>query len=187
MKYFFYLFSAILLIYMVLPGPKNVDQFGALPNSLKSTEPGDTTQIANVAAYFSNDFRSFVIPFYKHSFLDNFNYFGIKMPFIGLNHPPEYAALVVRPYIQSWYLEEFVHPLRESLYVNGWEPFDENGARRNKYSFGITINDIPFKSKTTIRYYTSPLWVRILVWAGITFSLVLLYKISKKAFKETYA
>lgn len=186
-KTVFILFCILLFVYMVLPGPTRVEQFGFPANSLKSNEPGDTVQVPNLTAYFSDLRRGDVISFYKNSFSNNFQYFGFDLPLVTLNHPPERSHDFVRNYIQSWYLEELVHPLRESLYVNGWEPFDESGVRRNKYAHGITIDGQPFFSKTTLRYYPSPLWARILVWAGIVFSVFALYKLATKTFKERYA
>src|SRR3989344_6329430 len=175
-KYIFFLFSIILLIYLLLPGPTSVENFPPLPNSLKSTEPGDTTQNPNTSAYFSDYYREKVIPFYKNEFKNHFIYFGIKMPNLELNHPPQYASEVIRPYQQSYYLEEFVHPLRESLYINGWEPYDEAGQPRFKYSHGIVVENQAFNTKTTIKYYASPIWVRLVIWVGIALSIVLIFK-----------
>lgn len=186
-KIIFWVISFLFLVYLLLPGPTKVEQFGQLPNSIKSTEPGDTIQLPNIAAYFSNYWRKGVVPFYRQSFADNFKYLNISLPYIILNHPPERGAEVIKPYIQSWYLEEYIHPLRESLYVNGWEPYDEMGRRRNKYANGIIVDNIVFNSKTTLRYYTSPLWSRVAIWFGITGVVILLYKVSKKIIKETYA
>lgn len=183
-KIIFFTFSLLLLVYLLLPGPSRVEEFAALPNSLKSTEPGDTTQNPNTAGYFSNFFRIDVIPFYKVEFNKHFVYFGLQMPFIRLNHPPQYASEVIRPYQQSYWLEEFVHPLRESLYINGWEPYDEKGNLRFKYAHGIEINHATFKSKTTIKYYYSPLWVRILVWFGIIMAIYLIYRMFIKMVKK---
>lgn len=175
-KILFFIISFFLLIYLLLPGPNSVNQFPPLPNSVKSTEPGDSDQNPNTAAYFSDLYRQNVIPFYKEAFSKNFVYFNIKMPYLRLNHPPQYASEVIRPYQQSYYLEEFVHPLRESLYVNGWEPYDEAGKARFKYSHGIVIDQVAFKTKTTIKYYDSPIWVRVLVWMGITVFIFLLFQ-----------
>jgi hypothetical protein len=186
-KIFFVIFSFLFLIYMVLPGPTRVEEFGALPNSFKSVEPGDTIQIPNIAAYYSDLWRKDVIPFYKDKFSRNFTYFGISLPFININHPPERGHDLIKPHVESWYLEEFVHPLRESLFVNGWEPYDENGVRRTKYAYKITVNGTPYISKTNLRYYPSPLWARLLTWLGVVVSLLLLYQLSKRIFKETYA
>lgn len=165
---------------MMLSGPTRVEQFSPPVDSLKSTEPGDTVQIPNTEAFFTYFYRKDIIPFYKKDFGSKFNYFGVNLPFLTLNYPPQYANEAIRPYILSWYLEEFVHPLRESLYVNGWEPYDEQGNPRLKNVHGIVIEDRSFDTKITLRYFYSPLWVRIIVWLGIVLSIALLFKLYKR-------
>lgn len=183
-KTIYFTFSLLLLTYLLLPGPALVAQFSPLPNSLKSDEPGDTFQNHNATAYFSDFFRKDAIPFYKKDFLDKFTFLNFSLPFIELNHPPETASLIIRPYQQSYYLEELVHPLRESLYINGWEPFDEAGKRRFSYSHGIVAGGKPFNTKTTLKYFTSPLWARIIVWFGIITTTYLLLHLIEKAKKN---
>lgn len=185
-KYIFGTFSLLFLIYLLLPGPVYVEEFPALPSSLKSKEPGDTYQNPNTVAYFSDYFRADVIPFYLEEFRKKFRYLGLSLPFIRLNHPPQYAQGVIRPHIQSYYLEEFVLPLRESLFVSGWEPFDELGRKRFGYSHGIIVEGRPFKTKVTLKYYTSPLWVRILVWSGMMIFTVCLYRLYQETLKQRY-
>ena len=68
MKTVFIVFSFLLLVYMIWPGPANISDFKALPNSTKSTLEGDTIQIPNVTAFFSDNYRDFVIPFYKKNY-----------------------------------------------------------------------------------------------------------------------
>lgn len=183
MKYIFAAFFFLLFCYMLLPGPGDVNEFTPLPNSVPSSEPGDTTQVPQVKAYFSDFFRIDVIPFYKENFLDKFDDFGLKMPFIQVNYPPQEANNVIRQYVQSWYLEELIHPLRESLYINGWEPFDEMGRPRLNISHGIVVNGRSFKSKVTLRYFPSPIFIRLIVWAGIVGSSLLLWQMYKKVAK----
>lgn len=186
LKICYYIFALVFLVYLIFPGPTRVEEFAQFPNSLKSDEPGDTTQIPNVAAYFTQNFRVDIIPFYKQEFSNKFSFLGLNMPFIRLNHPPLYAGEVIRPYQQSYYLEEFVHPLRESLYVNGWEPYNELGRARFKYSHPIAVQGESYKTKVTLRYYVSPIWVRLVIWLGVVSSVFLLFKVAKKALKENY-
>lgn len=101
--------NSLALIYLVSPIPAIPD----LPNSIKSTEPGDTVQIKNVSAYYTNLSRTEVINFYKA------NYNGPLR--INLNHPPEKAKEIIRDTTQSYYLEEFILPFKESLFINGFE------------------------------------------------------------------
>lgn len=175
LKYTYIIFVLLLLVYLLLPAPTKVEDFNPLPDSLKSKEPGDTIQQPHIAAYFSDFYRRDVIPFYMDDFKDKFKFFGISLPFVRLNHPPEYASEVVRPIVQSYYLEEFVYPLRESLFVSGWEPYDETGRPRFKYSHPINIDNQPFKTKVTVRYYPSAWWVRFITWMGIVLAIPALY------------
>src|SRR5258708_6092766 len=85
------------LLYIILPLPTSVNDFSALPGSVKSIEPGDTTQNYNIAAYYMDYRRKEATNFYKDelqklhcqnfSFLNPFCIF----PPIKLNLPVEYA------------------------------------------------------------------------------------------------
>lgn len=184
MKPLFLILSGLFFLYLLLPGPTKVEQFSPLPNSYKSQEPGDTTQIPNVAAFFTDLSRKEVTSFYYQNFKEVFSFLGINLPIVKLNYPPQAAHDVIRPYQQSYYLEELVYPLKGSLYINGWEPFDEQGNKRYPFSHPITIGDKPYKAKVTIRYYPAPLWVRLVTWGGVVISTLLLYKLSKKIRSE---
>ena len=177
MRRIFIIFSILLFIYMVWPGPKEISQFTALPASDKSKLEGDTIQIPNVSAYFSDNFREFAVPFYlkEYSRLT-------KLPFppIKLNHPPEFSWLVIKKHTDSTYLEELVYPLRDSLFVNGFEPFTEDGQARWWGAAKFDVDGHSWYTKTTLRFYPSNLWVRILVWFGITLSIFLNFKLGEK-------
>ncbi|MDP3733008.1 MAG: hypothetical protein Q8Q91_00560, partial [Candidatus Daviesbacteria bacterium] len=124
MKKIFLIFSFLLLIYMMWPGLGKIDQFADLPSSEKSKLEGDTIQIPNVSAYFSNNFRDFVVPFYLSNYQ---NLTKFPFPPMRLNHPPEFSWTAIKRHTDSTYLEELVYPVRDSLYVNGFEPFEETG------------------------------------------------------------
>lgn len=162
---------------MLVPGPESIQSFPPLPNSTKSTLSGDTWQIPNVAAYFSDNFRKFATNYYKQSLQNQ-----TMLPFapLVLNYPPEFAFVAIKDQTHSTYLEEYVYPLRYSLFVNGLEPFLENGRPRWKGAFPFDIGDQMYSTKVTLRYYPSSVWVRIVVWAGIIFSIWLLGKLGKK-------
>lgn len=147
------------LIYLLIPSP----EIPPLPNSLKSTEEGDTVQVPGVAAYYSDTRREEAVTFYQKSFALPF----FDLPFLNyrLNHPPEYAREVVRDQISTSYFEEIVHPFRESLYINGFEPYillkDKPDLLKGNV---MIIDEKEYFSKVTIRYLPSPLWERILVF-----------------------
>lgn len=177
-KKIFITFSILLLIYMIWPAPSSISDFKSLPDSDKSKLAGDTFQIPNVAAYFSNNYRDFVIPFYQENYIQK-NLF--PFPPLRLNHPPEFSWNVIKKHTDSTYLEEFVYPLRNSLYVNGFEPFYSDGVPRfwGSTTFDGDGNNRWF-TKVTLRYYPSSVLVRILVWLGIVSSCLFLYRLSKK-------
>lgn len=176
MKRIFIVFSVILLVYMLWPGPSKISDFKPLPSSVKSTLEGDTIQIPNVAAYFSDNYRDFIVPFYLN------NYQNLSLPFLPLrlNHSPEFAWNVIKRHTDSTYLEELVYPLRDSLYINGFEPFYEDGTPKFWGSAKLNEGANLWYTKTTLRYYPSHAVTRILVWSGIIFSVYLLLKLGKK-------
>src|SRR5713226_6980914 len=97
-KKIFIIFSILLLIYMAWPRPSNISDFKALPNSDKSKLEGDTIQIPNVSAYFSNSYRDFVVPFYLHNY-QSLMHFPLSP--IRLNHPPEYSWIAIKKHTDS--------------------------------------------------------------------------------------
>ena len=183
MKKIFIIFSISLLIYMIWPGPSRIEQFQVLSNSDKSTLEGDTIQIPNVAAYFSDNFRNYVVPFYDRNYQKLSN---LPFPPLRLNHPPEFAWLVIKKHTDSTYLEELVYPLRDSIYVNGLEPFYEDGQPKFWGATRFEIDGRSHFTKTTLRFYPSNIAVRILVWSGITISVFLLYQLGRKILLQKY-
>jgi len=154
-------------LYLALPSPLSPQDLPPLPESVKSIEPGDTTQIANVAAYYTDLSREEVVDFYFNEFSKS----KFKdIPFVGykLNHPPERIREVLRATQQSTYVEEIVHPLRESLFVNGFEwnndPFTPPKARIKNI---LIVDGKIYQFKVTIYYQGSKVWQRLLVWWGI--------------------
>lgn len=170
----FILFSLILLIYLLIPGPGSIKDFPPLPNSAKSALEGDTIQVPNVSAYFSNNFRKFVTNFYSNSYRAQVP----VIPFlpIKLNYPPEFAYTAIKDQTRSTFLEEYVYPMRDSLYVNGYEPFYENGKPKFFGSVKADEENNIYLNKTTLRYYSSPIWARIVTWFGILLSVYLIWK-----------
>jgi hypothetical protein len=171
------------LVYLMWPGPQTIRDIPALPESIKSTEPGDTTQVANVAAYFSNMRRQEVTDFYHRQF-SYLTIFGVPIPPIKLNRPPEEAYTYIRDQQASTYLEEYVYPLRDSIYVNGFEPFNEQGKSYKLGATDIYIDGAFYDTKTTLRYYGSSMIWRLIVyigiWIGGYFSYLTIKEILKK-------
>lgn len=171
------------LTYLLWPGPSYITDFSALPNSLKSEEPGDTYQHPNNAAYFSNLRRQSVINYYQNEF-SYLNILGFKIPPLRSNHPPEEAFTYIRDQQPSTYLEQVSYPLRDSLFINGFEPFDEKGKPYREGATNIFVKDNFYESKTTLRYYGSSVASRIVIYLLIWISGFALYKLSKRAIFE---
>ena len=176
------------LIYMLLPGASSINNLPPLPGSTKSNLEGDTIQNPNIAAYFSDYRRGFITTFYREKFEKNL-LFGIRIPSIAINHPPEAAYTYVRDQQESTFLEEYVYPLRESFFVNGYEPLIENRMFNKVDSETDVANflhdgDSYFNSKATIRYYPSNIFLRTLNYLLFWIAILGLYKLSIKVIKE---
>ncbi len=107
------------------------------PDSSQSAEDADSESFYR-RAYFTNYSREEVVAHYE----SQFNY----LPILKLNYPPEDAQTLIRDQARSSYLEELVHPLRESIYINGFSPKtakDEIWHRGIKYKHKITIKYVP--------------------------------------------
>lgn len=153
------------LVYLALPQPEVV----ALPNALRSTEPGDTWQNPDQSAYYTDLGRSQVLEYYQDTF--SLKLFGLTLPSYRLNYPPEDSRVYIRDHLLTYYLEEINHPLRESLFVAGWNPrlspisnylFDSQYDR-----WAMVIDGVEYQSKVTLKpYYSSP-YTRFFIWTSI--------------------
>lgn len=178
MKKIYIGFCVILLVYMILPGPGRISDFKALPSSDKSTLAGDNiSQVPNVAAYFSDNYRKFATSFYSKNYREKTWFFFLPL---RLNHPPEFSWNVIKKHTDSTYLEEFVYPLRDSLYVNGFEPFYEDKTPKYWGATQFSENGHVWFTKVTIRFYPSNIVTRFLVWLGIASAVLFLYKLGKR-------
>lgn len=147
----------LLLIYVIPISP-------SFPNppsdAVRSYEPADSEDPLR-RAYFTNLNREEVINHYKKEFNNEFNIYTPR-----LNYPPEESSKIIRDQTRSTYLEEIVHPLRESIYINGFEPKSEKDT--------IIIDKVYWKQKIIVRYIPSPVWIRILVLTGAFVSALFL-------------
>ena len=171
---------------MTLPGPTSISNFSPLPNSLKSDEPGDTYQVPNVAAYFSQLKRAEIANFYRDNY-KKISWMGFLFPPISLNYPPEYARQYIRNEQKGTFLEEYVYPLRESVFVNGYEPAVEDEMKKAKRSFigdHIYINGNFYVSKTVLRFYPSGIPERLLVYIGMWLAILSIHDLMKRIARE---
>lgn len=181
LRVFFTIAFFIGTFYLLLPSPKN---FPPLPNSFKSIEPGDTWQIANVSAYYTDLPRQEVINYY-------YNYFSrspfLQIPLITykLNHPPERIKEILRDTQFTTFVEEIVHPLRESVFISGFEwnndPFTAPERRAKNI---LIVNGKTYQFKVTLFYQESKIWQRLLVFYLILILIYLLILSYKGIFKR---
>lgn len=158
MKYFLRILCLSILIvlvfYVILPEPA----FPRPPDdALQSKERGDTETPLR-RAYFTNATREEVMDHYVKEFG------GYR-----LNYPPEESATLIRDQTKSTFLEEIIHPLRESVYINGYEPKDPQNA--------INIEGKPWRQKIIVRYVPSNIFVRIVI---VLLSAVLVYTLGRQ-------
>ncbi|TSC64005.1 MAG: Uncharacterized protein G01um101493_269, partial [Microgenomates group bacterium Gr01-1014_93] len=109
--------------------------------------------------------------------------FGIFLPPIMLNHPPEKAKIYIRDELFVTFLEEYTYPLKGSVFIAGYEPYIENEMNKVSHFFlgdNIHINGNFYVSKTTLRLYPANPIFQLLVYIGVWFSSICLYKLWRK-------
>jgi len=143
LNFSFFLFFVLFLMYLFEPSPSFPPP---PPDSLQSNEPADTESDYR-RAYFTDYTREQVIMHYKA-------HFG-RLVVLRLNYPPEDAVTLIRDQTRSYYLEELVHPMRESLFINGFVPQEDKDD--------IWIDNRHFEQKITIRYIPTDNKIRLVI------------------------
>lgn len=168
-KIVYIIYSVVFISYLILPNPG----FPEPPaDSVQSNEPADT-ETSLRRAYFTNFSREEVLQHYedqsvKSSFLD------LSLLTLRLNYPPEEARTVIRDQTRSTFLEEIVHPARDSLFINGFEPKEKKDV--------INIEGRPWRQKIIVRFVPSSQFVRLLVGILTLLLIVLVYKAWEEIF-----
>ncbi|HBP51142.1 MAG: hypothetical protein US68_C0009G0025 [Candidatus Shapirobacteria bacterium GW2011_GWE1_38_10] len=153
--------NAVFLTYLLIPTPT----LKPLPNSVKSTEPGDTVQLKNVSAYYTNLSRTEIMNFYRSSYTNPL--------VIRLNYPPELSKIIFRDTIQSYYLEELSIPFKESLYINGFEWENDVFTKPEKrIKNKLLFEGIEYRAKITLKTIPTSIPVRLLSFFGTEIALI---------------
>ncbi len=149
----FFLFG---IRYMLYPTPPFL---APTPDAFISYEPADIETPLR-RGYYTDYTREQVM----------LHYYGQVnwLPTLRLNYPPEEAQTLIRDQARSSYLEELVHPMRESWFINGFVPQAQNDE--------IWREGKKYEQKIIIRYVPSYRLNRIIVFALITLSLWLVLK-----------
>lgn len=172
-KILFLIFNIVFITYLILPVPSLKE----LPDSVKSTLPGDTTQLKNVTGYYTNLSRTEVINFYLSLYSNLF--------LIRLNHPPEKAKEIFRDTMQSYYLEEFIIPFKESLFINGYEwEKDVFTKPEKRFQNKLIYNNMTYPSKINTKIVSTTIPNRIIVFLITEFGIFLILVCLKHFFKK---
>jgi len=165
-KIVFTLFGIALLVYLAWPAP-------TFPKTLwdfeSSAEPADKESPLR-RGYYTNITREQLMNHYSQQFG-----WGER-----LNYPPEDAQTLIRDQTHATFLEEIVHPMRESLFVAGNELGPKEGA--------FVAGGKEFKHKVIVKYVTSNVFVRILtglLTLGLTWILGSEWVKTVKVLKKT--
>lgn len=138
-----------------------------LDDAVQSMEEADTETPLR-RAYFTNHSREEVIEHYREEF-------GGWLT-MRLNYPPEEAQTLIRDQTRSWYLEELVRPLRESVYINGFIP---QVAKDD-----IWYKGEHFEAKITVRYVPSGIGERVVMaFLVLVMAYVLICEWKNEVFK----
>lgn len=159
-KAIYILVGLTFLVYLVLPSP-------GFPNppsdSVQSVEPADSEDTYR-RAYFTDLNREEVILHYKKQMVVS----PIDLFILRLNYPPEDAQTLIRDQTRSTFLEELTYPLRDSLFINGFEPRDPKDE--------IWYRGRHFRQKITIRFVPNAVLQRFVVAFGIVSLSWLIFK-----------
>lgn len=169
-KVLFIIFSTLFIFYLLLPNPT----FPEPPSdALQSNEPADTETPLR-KAYFTNYTREEVMVHYTNEF-EKPVMLGISLPSYRLNYPPEEAQTLIRDQTRSTFLEEIVHPFRESVYINGFKPSLQKDA--------IFIEGKDWNQKITVRFVLSNSLMRVIVIVLALIMIVIVFKEWENAIK----
>jgi hypothetical protein len=148
-KITYFVISLLFLIYLAYPNPF----FPKPPESIRSFEPADI-ETPKRRAFYTDLTRDEIMSHYRNEF-KNASLLGYVLPAVNLNYPPEEAWSIIREQTRSNFLEEIVHPFRNSIFVSGFEPKEDKDR--------IYLEDKFWKQKVTIRYVDSNPYYRIAV------------------------
>lgn len=167
------------IFYLIQPSPG----LPTLADAVRSDEPGDNIQHPDQSAYYTNrDNRSDILGELQKKFgLSQFGFASYR-----LNYRPEEVGTLVRDQLRSYYLEEVVHPLRESLFINVLDPaktpmIDDDKREQAK----MYLHSQFYPIKVTLRPVYSNVIGRLIVWTSIFPALTLVFISLSKSLSET--
>lgn len=168
----FAIFYVVGAIYLALPNYTFPDP---PPDSIQSQEPADLESPLR-RGYFTNFTREEALLWYGEQF-NHSTFMEMSLPTLLLNYPPENAQTLIRDQTSSTFLQEFVHPFRESEYINGFEPAKKGDSP------AFTVEDKSWTLKIIVRQVPSNLWVREVIFLLSCGAMIVLYKAFEKSFR----
>ena len=168
------------VVYLFPPAPQTPD----LVPSTRSSEEGDTIQNPDQKGFYTQVAREEALSQLQLKY--SFTIFGVRIPSYRLNYRPEEAFGMVRDQLKSSYLEEIVYPMRNSLFVNGYEPLNApiyaNLQREDVPK--LFFENTPYFAKVTVKPVNSSLLARLFVWTLIFPATYLVFFSLKKSIKN---
>lgn len=146
------------------------------PDSIVSQEPADLETPLR-RGYFTDYSRQEVLDWYKKQF-NHSSFLGIRLPTFLLNYPPENAQTIIRDQTGSTFLQEFTHPFRESVYINGFETKTADGHPV------LFVEGKSWRQKIIIRQVPSSIWVREGLFALSILMIAIIYNSFEKSLKK---
>lgn len=140
-KIIFAVFGILLLVYLALPEPSFPK---GLWDFVESTQPADKETPLR-RGYYTNTTREQLMSHFTREF--NWG--------IVLNYPPEEAQTLIRDQTKATFLQEIVHPMRESLFINGYRPQSDKEI--------LEAGGVHYESKVILKYIGSNLLLRLLI------------------------
>lgn len=159
--------ALVFLGYLLMPNPGFPEP---IVNSPRSLERGDSEDLRTRRAYFTDFNRQEVLTHYTQQWKYLLYWpwkFKLPSPVYRVNHRPEDAHTAIRDQTRSTFLEEIIHPFRESFYVNGFLPSSAKDT--------IIIEDRQFVQKITVRFVQSSLYVRLIIGFGSILLILILF------------
>jgi len=160
--------------YMLYPSPPFV---APTPNAYISYEPADVETPLR-RGYYTDYTREQVILHY----LDQVDW----LPTLRLNYPPEESQTIIRDQTQSSYLEELVHPMRESWFINGFVPQaqkDEIWREGKRYQQKIIVRYVPSSRLSRLLVFTM---ATVALWLVLEKTVVIASDFRKVPWKKIF-
>lgn len=160
------LISFVVLGYVLLP---NYEFPAMLPDSIQSFEPADVETPLR-RGYYTDMTRQEVLNWYENQF-KTAPILNLPMPTYLLNYPPEESQTIIRDQARSTFLQEIVHPFRETVFINGYEPAPTDDEHK------IVIDGKRYRQKIIVRYVPTNTILRFIISLATLIAVPVLFRL----------